>query len=172
MSGGPNQGFHYVASAKYELKRKSTYNSGLWSNAHAVPLKDQQQSACGDWANWHAFSHCMGVDPDAYIAGARAHEGWGTTGHNGHFSAAYDAAIDPNSDVMIFFDQQVRPPSTGLGSFISDLRTAFYRRAERADIATLDTQHGGTTVTGNWSGTYYGWDPLQGSFLVNPNVSH
>jgi len=114
----------------------------------------------------------MGVNPEAYIAGARAHEGWGTTGHNGHFSAAYAAAIDPNNDVMIFFDQQVGPRGVSLGAFITDLRTAFYRRAERADIATRDTQHGGTIVTGNWSGTYYGWDSLQGKFLVNTNVSH
>ena len=121
MSGGPNGGFQ---SARYELKRTSTYNSGLWSSAPAVQLTGQQQVACGDWANWYAFSRCMGVDPDAYIAGARAHEGWGTTGHNGHFSAAYDAVIDPNNDPMIFFDRQVGSRSTGLHAFIKDLRTA------------------------------------------------
>lgn len=172
VSGGPNGGFHYVRSARYEMKRKSTYNSGLWSNAPAVQLTGQQQVACGVWANWFGFSQCMGVDPSAYIAGARAHEGWGTTGHNGHFSAAYDAAIVPNNDPMILFDQRVGPRSNDLSTFIVELRREFQQRARRADDATLDTQYGGTTVTGNWSGSYYGWDPLQGQFLLNPNVSH
>lgn len=169
VPGGPNQGLHYVQSARYSLKRKSTYNSGLWPNAPAVPLKDQQQAACGNWANWQGFSRCMGVDPDAYIAGTRAHEGWGTTGHNGHFSAAYDAVTDPNNDPMIFFDQRVGSNSLDLNTFILRVREGFHERAKRADDATLDIRDGGTKVTGNWSGTYHGWAPGEGKFLA---ISH
>jgi len=169
VSGGPNEGLHYVKTARLYLRRKSAYNQGMWPSAAGVALRDEQQSACGDWTNWHGFMRCMGADPDGYIAGVRAHEGYGTTGHNGHFSAAYDAVADPSNDPMIFFDQRVGPNTLDLGAFVTNTRNGFYPRAQRSDIATRDISGGGTVVTGNWSGTYYGWSPPEGKFLVNHN---
>ena len=104
------------------------------------------------------------------IAGSgttRLTEGYGTTGHNGHFSAAYDAVVDPNNDPLILFDQRVGPSTIDVGTFIVELRRDFYPRASRADDSTLDLQYGGTIVTGNYSGPYWGWLQAEGRFHGN-----
>ena len=166
VSGGPNHGMHYVREARLHLRRKSSYNAGLWANAAPVPLQGTQQTACGAWANWYSFTHCMGTNPEDYLAGVRAHEGYGTTGHNGHFSAAYDAVADQANDPMILFDQRTGANTLDLSTFIVRLRDEFYPRARRADDATLDVQYGGTVVRGNWSGIYHGWNAIQGAFVT------
>lgn len=169
VTSGPNQGFHYIRTAKLYLRRQSSYNLGMRWDAPRVALQGAQQSACGDWANWFEYTLCAGYSPDAYIAGAHAHEGYGTTGHNGHFSAAYDAVADPGYDPMIFFDQQVGGNDIALDDFMNFVRHDFQLLAERADRATLDLALGGTIVTGNYSGEYCGWLPAEGRFLCAPS---
>jgi hypothetical protein len=158
VPSGPNQGMHYVVQAKLYLRRESTYSSGLWPNARQEMLHNNppwtQARDCGPLANWYQFSTCMGAGPDAFIAGVRNHEGWGSTGHNGHFSAAYDAVADPANDPMRYFEETVGSNQMSLGDFIITLREGFYARAREADRATLD---GGPVMVGNWSGIYWGW---------------
>lgn len=161
VASGPNQGLHFVSSASLHMLRESTYNPGLWPNAPAVQLSDTppwtQATECGASANWYQFSLCKHADADGFIAGVKAHEGWGSTGHNGHFSAAYDAVTDPANDPMIFLDQEVGEKSITQAEFIARLRDGFYPRAGAADEATKDISNGGHIVTGNWSGIYWGW---------------
>lgn len=169
---GPNRGMHYIASASLRLRRESTLNAGMFPYAPRVPLKDEQLTACGTpdngfGANWHEFSHCMGADANGYIEGVRAHEGYGTTGHNGHFSAAYDAMVDPLNDPFIFLDGEVSRSGLSMSSFLENVRTRFRLRAREADTATLDIARGGSIVTGNWSGTYWGWIPADGRFAAS-----
>jgi hypothetical protein len=109
----------------------------------------------------------MGANPESFVAGVRAHEGYGTTGHNGHFSAAYDAVADPANDPMVYFDRKVGQNSISYSSFLVEVRRGFYDRAGAADRATLDISDGGTIVTGNFTGTYYGWVPEDGQFVFS-----
>lgn len=60
VAGGPNQGLHYIPSARLYLRRQSTYNPGLSAGASRVTLKDAQRASCGAQANWYQFSGCMG----------------------------------------------------------------------------------------------------------------
>lgn len=161
---GPNRGLHYIASAKLYLRRQSTYNRGMLADAAPVSLAGTQRTTCGDQANWDQFTRCMGDDPDAYVQGAHYHEGYGSTGHNGHFSAAYDAVASPGSDLMEFLETQVGETSLSLSAFTARVRRDFQERAGRADIATMDLSNGGTIVTGNYSGPYWGWLASEGRF--------
>lgn len=155
---GPNQGMHYVSSATLYMRRESTYNAGMFPTAPLVVIANAYALlACDSVTNWYRFSTCMHANPDAYIAGAKAHEGRGTTGHNGHFSAAYDAAADTANDPMKLLDEQVGANSETQTFFLNNVRDAFRRAAKRVDDATADVSFGGTIVTGNWAGTYYGW---------------
>jgi hypothetical protein len=159
-SSGPNQGLHYVVDATLYLRRESTYNSGMYANAPSVVISQTYVAlapACGSSTNWYRFSTCMGAAPDSFMAGVKAHEGRGTTGHNGHYSAAYDAISKVDNDPMKMLDEVVGLTSETLQQFSQDVRERFRRRAEPADIATKDVSDGGTIVTGNWSGTYWGW---------------
>jgi hypothetical protein len=172
VPSGPNKGMHYVSSASLSIRRESTYNSGLFPDAPRVPLVETNlyphQSRCGRaTANWYEFSTCMNAHPDAFIAGVRAHEGYGTTGHNGHFSAAYDAVANPANDPMILFDQIVGEPTMTFAAFVQRVRTQFYQVADQADRATLDIQDGGFLVTGNWTGQTWRWLPLEGRFTLS-----
>lgn len=157
---GPNQGMHYVDSATLYLRRESTLNTGLFAAAPDVVINStyvQQAPECGSQTNWYRFSTCMHTSPDAYIAGVKAHEGRGTTNHNGHFSAAYDAVTDPANDPMKMLDESVGTSRVSRAQFISSVQESFRRSAGAADLATRDIRDGGTIVTGNWSGTYWGW---------------
>jgi hypothetical protein len=170
VASGPNRGMHYIQSARLRLRRESTFNLGMFPYAPRVPLAGEQLTRCGTpdngfHANWNEFSRCMGADPNGYIEGVRAHEGYGTTGHNGHFSAAYDAASEPNNDPLILFDETVGRPEMTIGAFISRTRDAFYVRSDYVEIATRDAARGGTRVAGNWTGTYWGWVPADGRFV-------
>jgi hypothetical protein len=167
VQSGPNQGFHYIESARLNLKRESSYNVRLRPDAPLVPLLQlgYGQRPCGQMVNWYQFTICQGVDPEAYIQGAHFHEGYGVTGHNGHYSAAYDAVADPANDPMIYFDQRVGSNSMGWDAFVDDVRIQFHQRADAADRATLDLSQGGTIVTGNYSGIYYGYYAPQGQFF-------
>ncbi|HEX8433363.1 MAG TPA: hypothetical protein VF625_18885, partial [Longimicrobium sp.] len=160
-ASGPNRGMHYIQSANLRLRRESTLNLGMFPYAPRVALAGEQLTQCGTpdngfSANWNEFSRCMGADPDGYITGARAHEGYGTTGHNGHFSAAYDAMLNPINDPLVFLDGEVSSPGISMSNFLEAVRTRFRPRAREADNATRDIARGGSIVTGNWSGTYWG----------------
>ncbi|HET7462276.1 MAG TPA: hypothetical protein VFJ82_13570 [Longimicrobium sp.] len=108
-------------------------------------------------ANWYQFTLCQGDNPALFIAGLKAHEGWGTTHHNGHYSAAWDVVTNPATDPLIFLDEQVGGSKTTFDSFVRDLRGGFIVRAARADSASLDVINGGQIVKGNWSGILWLW---------------
>jgi hypothetical protein len=171
---GPNAGLHYVASARLSLRRASTYNLGLFPGARPEALKDDpgyaandpvhsQRTLCGVSANWYQFSLCAGVNPESYINAVRNHEGRGTTSHNGHFSAAYDAVADPDNDPMRFFDQEIGGPGVSLALFSQLIRQEFQDRAETADAASRHIGAGGK-VGNNWSGPLWLWLPSEGRF--------
>lgn len=172
VPGGPNRGMHYVSSASLSLRRESTYNLGVFPNAPRVPLIQTSayphQTLCGrTTANWYEFNTCMHADADGYIAGLRAHEGRGSHGNNGHFSAAYNAVADPANDPMILFDQSVGSNSISRNAFIIDVRQEFHSAAEAVDQATRDIPDGGRLVTGNWSGQTWRWLPADGMFVLS-----
>ena len=168
VQSGPNQGFHYVESAQLNLKRESSINRGLRLDAAQVPLLrlGLNQRPCGtNMVNWYQFTMCQDADPEAYVRGVYNHEGYGSTGHNGHYSAAYDAAADPANDLLIYLDRIIGVNSIGWGTFVDDVRRGFYPRAAMVDQATQDLPNGGTIVTGNYSGIYYGYYAPEGTFL-------
>jgi hypothetical protein len=167
VQDGPNKGFHYIQTATLWLRRESSINAGLGPDAPQVPLLRVGfgQRPCSSMVNWYQFTLCQGVDPEAYITGIRNHEGYGSTGHNGHYSTAYDAVTNPANDPMIYFDQIVGSNRIDWDTFVMQVRFGFYPRAAAVDRATLDTVNGGTLVTGNYSGIYYGYYAPQGEFF-------
>jgi hypothetical protein len=172
VPGGPNRGMHYVSSASLSLRRESTYNSGVFPAAPRVPLIQTplypHQTLCGrTTANWYEFNTCMHADADGFIAGLRAHEGRGSHGNNGHYSAAYNAVADPANDPMILFDRIVATNTISLNAFIGEVRREFYPMAESADRATRDIADGGSIVTGNWSGQTWRWLSTDGRFVLS-----
>jgi hypothetical protein len=165
---GPNQGFHYIQSARLSIRRESSYNIRLRPDAPQVQVLSyglNQRRCATNWVNWYQFTLCQGVDPQGYIVGTHNHEGYGSTGHNGHYSAAYDAAVSAANDPMILFDQIVGTNSMDWGAFVLLVRDNFYKRARAVDDATRDIPNGGTIVTGNYSGIYYGYYAPQSEFL-------
>ncbi|HEX6746655.1 MAG TPA: hypothetical protein VF092_05115 [Longimicrobium sp.] len=168
VQSGPNQGFHYIESARLNIKRESSVNVGLRPDAPQVPLLRlglNQRSCSTNLINWYQFTLCQGVDPEGYIRGVHNHEGYGSTGHNGHYSAAYDAAVDPANDLMIYLDRMIGVNTINWGTFVEDVRRGFFPRAKMVDEATQDLLNGGTIVTGNYSGIYYGYYAREGTFL-------
>jgi len=168
VTTGPNQGFHYIQSARMNLKRESSYNIRLGPNAPRVQVLRyglNQRRCASDWVNWREFTLCQGVDPEGYVRGVHDHEGYGSTGHNGHYSAAYDAVTSPSNDPMIYFDQIVGTNSMDWGTFVLLVRDGFYKRAKAVDDAARDIPNGGTIVTGNYSGIYYGYYAPQSEFF-------
>lgn len=174
VSGGPNQGYHYVSGATLRLRRESTYNQGTLPGAHREVLRDvpgyalnditySQKTVCGSMANWHEFTRCSGLNPEEFIAAVRAHEGHGTMGNNGHYSAAKKAMEDRANDPMIYFDGVVGGRTVTNATFTTTVRAEFHERAKEADDHTLHTWEGGR-VGGNWSGPVWLWMPLEGRF--------
>jgi hypothetical protein len=164
---GPNQGFHYVQSARMNLKRESSFNVRLGPDAPQVQVLRyglNQRRCASNWVNWRQFTLCQGVDPEGYIRGVHNHEGYGSTGHNGHYSAAYDAVTSPSNDPMTYFDKIIGANSIDWGAFVVEVRKGFYLRAKAVDDATTDLP-AGTIVTGNYSGIYFGYYVPQGEFL-------
>jgi len=51
------------------------------------------------------------------------------------------------------------------GTFVLLVRDGFYKRAKAVDDAARDIPNGGTIVTGNYSGIYYGYYAPQSEFF-------
>lgn len=176
VAGGPNDSLRFVVSTNIRMLRESTYNTGLWPDAPPEQLSDtigptpwNQATDCGPTSNWYNFTKCKGGDPDAVITGLKHHEGWGSTGHNGHYSAAWDVVTNPATDPLRFLERQVSQRRDTFDSFFSMVRGEYQDIARMADLATLDVGNGGTVVKGNWQGQFWAW--WDGDHFSSMNLS-
>lgn len=117
------------------------------------------------YANFYEFNrYCKGVDMDAMITAAWAHEGFGSNGNNGHESvgrhAAGQLAYDPYAAMEPLVATQEMWVREG----------ARQQAFDRGRVLSNYSANHGNGITGNWSGTLWAYNPSTGSFhAVAPN---
>jgi hypothetical protein len=163
VSGGPNDGLWYVSWASFRMNRGSNLNP------HVLPSGPKRQLPNGSQANGcrkemglasgtpvlvnlYTFNaECQSEDMAAVIRGAWNHEGFGSTGSNGHEAMARAAAALPDNDPHARFEEVVDADE-------QDLRAILIGRYEEiADRIRIAGQL--PDPTGNWSGHLWLWNP-------------
>jgi hypothetical protein len=169
IGSGPNTGLWFVASATYRIDRATGILSALKPGAPLLVIAPGAHSSCvsalgTDSVNFHGFNTaCMAIDLDPLHQGILNHEGFGSTGVNGHEAQARIAAARPEND-----------PRRRIESFSfpneSDLRLWVREAVQVADHAISAAGASHSVVNGNFSGTIWVWDPASSTFYsYTPN---
>jgi hypothetical protein len=169
VPSGPNKGVWYVTSASYRMDRGSNINpNALPGGARFLVSDPAQAQECRNAgltgtqisANFYEFNkYCKRVDMDAFLSATWAHEGFGTTGANGHESVARAAAATLPYDPYAAIEALVADDETTLRRGV--LNQAFDRGADLSNYSALHSNG----VSGNWSGVIWLYDPNSGSFI-------
>lgn len=126
IPSGPNRGYWFVASARYEMKRVGNVNPAILANSwrtHAlpgsVPKKCRQGLGFGPkdsvFANFHRYNlECQNLDMEGFVAAVWGHEGFGHGGGAGHESLARAAASQTGNDPHKAVDALVTADSVRL----------------------------------------------------------
>jgi len=169
VPSGPNNGVWYVTSASYRMDRGSNLNpNALPGGARFLVSDPAQAQECRNggmtgtqvYANFFEFNkYCKGVAMDAFLSAAWAHEGFGTTGANGHESVARVAAATLQFDPYAAIEPLVAGEEAHLRAGV--LNQAFERGAELSNYSAAHSNG----ASGNWSGVIWLYDPNSGSFV-------
>lgn len=169
VPSGPNAGVWYVTSASYRMDRGSNINPNALPGGPRFLVSDPAQAQeCRNGgltgtqitANFYEFNrYCKGVDMDAFLSATWAHEGFGTTGANGHESVARAAAATLPYDPYAAIEPLVAGNETDLRNGV--VNQAFDRGARLSNYSA--DHHNG--ASGNWSGVIWLYDPNSGSFV-------
>jgi len=174
VSGGPNHGWWYVTGASYRMDRGSNLNPNVLPGGprfHVANGTQAQECRNGGltgtsiYANFYEFNrYCKGVAMDAMITAAWAHEGFGSTGSNGHESVARVAAAQLAYDPYAAMEPVIATREDWLRDGV---RQAAFNAGR--DLTNHAANHG-NGISGNWSGTLWAYNPSDGIFYaVAPN---
>ena len=127
IASGPNRGYWYVATARYDMRRVGNVNPGaLAGSPRTHPLPATIPKACRQnlgfgphanpvIANFNRYNNaCQGINMTAFVDAVLGHEGLGYNGGQGHESIARAAAAEPQNDPFAAIERLVRADSAGL----------------------------------------------------------
>lgn len=171
VTSGPNAGFWYVTSVRYTMDRGSNINPSLTAGGSRHLLTDPGQAAtCRTamglapvdpvYVNFYTFNEvCMGVDVDGILGAVWLHEGFGSTGSNGHESVSRTEAAKVQNDPYVHGDTLASPDPMYLQAVMPN---GVWDQNVR--VTNLGAAH--THVHGNWSGNmqYWMWNPSTGRY--------
>ena len=187
IPSGPNQSYWLPTDIRYNMKRAGSVHPGILSTStykHPV-AREMLSKTCkaglgvkngtSAVANMNqATQYCglpgfPGYDMNAFVAGVRAHEGYGSNGGVGHQKLAEDAAGledaagRPVSDPYIAIEELVFPHSTGLAEAVELLVGGI---ADFIHWWQSDTNSVNLGPRGSWAPTpgryIYFWEPQPG----------
>lgn len=164
-ASGPNAGVAYVTAVSYRMDRESQMNPAVQLGGTAVTLQGTDRTRCGASASFYDYNRCRGVNMGSWHSGIWAHEGHGTTGSNGHYSAAVNAAKLAGNDPYLKLEPLVSIDGEGDTAFRDRVRTMAWDAGLRIYDASIE---GSGYITGNWSGTVWIWEASTGSFRSIP----
>ncbi len=104
-------------------------------------------------ANFYNFNNkCKKINLNSFFAGLWNHEGFGSTGVNGHESQARIAAADPANNVYNLVERVY-------GTTLDDVQYLAGDQAYQASqrISTVSADH--SVVKNNWCGSLWQYDP-------------
>lgn len=168
--GGPNAGYWYVQSMSLHMHRRGRLNPFVMQDAAMdLPLGATLVKECkkylggGTTINFYRFNLCKSKDVDDFLAGVRAHEGFGRNGGTGHEGLAQAAAALAENDPYKFVEPKARSTREELDELI---RRDVPKMAERIYMASRDRLDPSDPIgpRGNWAGTTWDW-----IVNINPN---
>ncbi|MEW5927755.1 MAG: hypothetical protein AB1941_09735 [Gemmatimonadota bacterium] len=175
--GGPNSGYWYVQSMSLHMHRRGRLNPFITQAATMnLPLDAALVRECkkhlggGTTINFYRFNLCKGKNVEDFLAGIRAHEGFGRNGGTGHEGLAQAAATLAENDPYKFSEHRVRSTREALDFVIRDNVPWM---ADRIVAASRDRQYQSDPIgpRGNWGGTIWDWlvNITPNRFLESPN---
>lgn len=172
VSWGPNAGIWYVTGVQFRMETESGMNPGItaggarrlltnYSQVQACRTNAPQHYPAGQpvYVNlWEFNERCKRHSLSAFHNGIWAHEGYGSTGTNGHESRLRMAAAQVGNDPRAVLEAEVAETEADLHGFVNSNWWAVANRLSSG----ADPNH--TFVKNNWSGSVWVWDPSISQF--------
>jgi hypothetical protein len=167
VPSGPNQGFWWITSIRYEMRRVGNANPAVLStSARTHPLSSQIAKQCKTALklqqvpaalNFYDYNRCRGIVMASFVDAVFGHEESGYNGGTGHEGLAVQAAKQPWNDPYANVESVVTRTQL-------DLETEADRRATVAADAITNFA-ADPNPKGNWpSGTIWFWDSSLNSY--------
>jgi hypothetical protein len=172
VPSGPNTGIWYVSSVDYRMNRASNINPQAEANAPKRTLPEGSQAqecrsrmnlAAGAavQVNFYTFNeYCKGLNMGAFLSAVWSHEGFGSSGSNGHESQGRAAASRPENNIFAEVEPFVFATET-------QLRDEVLRVVSRIQQTVND--EGKQEPSGNWSGQFWVWNGVDAYMPVSQN---
>lgn len=165
ITSGPNTGLWYVATPDFRMDRASGILDAVKSGGVPLLIAAGTHSDCTEAlqtsaVNFYTFNGvCQDIDVGSFHLRILDHEGFGTTGLNGHEAQARIAAADPQNDPR----RSVEGWSAISEAELRMIVRAVIEGVDQAIARGSDPTH--TVVKNNFSGTIWTWDVDASTFF-------
>lgn len=162
IPSGPNAGLYYVSDMSFYSSRGSAFNPILTASGGEVHTStDPLQASCSPM-NWYYANDCLGgSSSDDLRVAVLLHEGYGSTGSNGHQSFRESLAAQAQHDPWITAEAVVRSTSQQVTDNVTDLVKAVSVVLEAANTALGEP-------TGNFPPAYrFSWDEATSRWFIH-----